>query len=238
MEENEQHENTNEEVKKPEAIIVQSVPKKVVAARRPAVRKPIVKPATNNKNIPIVANIASQKPIVRKPIIKSEIKTETVSVEDTPKIEVLKTETEKVTEILNKNNLKKLKKMSDKDKAKEKKAKEKQKEKEKKAKEKTYTQSSSESINNGNNPADGQLSEDLNKLVFTDLNKAVGSASARLMRMRSRLPSNAVRGELLGDSERKVVDHQTNELETTKSHVGSSSGIRFAVMVAHNRRII
>lgn len=88
---------------------------------------------------------------------------------------------------------------------------------EKKAKEKTYTQSSSESINNGNNPADGQLSEDLNKLVFTDLNKAVGSASARLMRMRSRLPSNAVRGELLGDSERKVVDHQTNELETTKS---------------------
>ena len=88
---------------------------------------------------------------------------------------------------------------------------------EKEAEEKTSTQSSSESINNANIPADGQLSEHFNIFGSTDRNKGVGSASARLTRMRSRLPSNADRGELLGESERKVEDHPTDELEATMS---------------------
>lgn len=117
MEENKPS-DTNDKENKEEVKIVQPAPKKAVAPRKPAARKPVVKPEMHTTT----AHNAV-----------AESKTGTVS-DDEMTIEEDFTDAE--TKKLDKKNLKKLKKMSDKIKEKEKKQKQKQKEKEKKAKKK------------------------------------------------------------------------------------------------------
>ncbi len=116
MEVNEQTENSTPE-NQGESIIEKVEAKKIVAPRKPAVRKTVVKP---------------------------KIEVETIAPELEPNNEMLipnvmveiESITYKSSDKLNKKNLKKLKKMKEKAKEKEQKAKDKQKEKEKKAKKK------------------------------------------------------------------------------------------------------
>lgn len=117
MEENKPS-DTNDKENKEEVKIVQPAPKKAVATRKPAVRKPAVKPEINTTT--------GHNAV-------TESKTGTISDDE---ITIEEDFTDAETKKLDKKNLKKLKKMSDKIKEKEKKQKEKQKEKEKKAKKK------------------------------------------------------------------------------------------------------
>ena len=116
MEENKQ-EDTSTPENEVAATIKQSAPKKVVAPRKPAVRKTAVKPIIEGKNV-------SAELEARSEILPTDVVVEIENI------------TYEYSEKLDKKNLKKLKKMKDKSKEKEKKAKAQIKEKEKKAKDK------------------------------------------------------------------------------------------------------
>jgi hypothetical protein len=116
MEVYEQTENStpkNQEVAK----IEQLATKKVVAPRKPAVRKTATKPIIKAENVPAELEVISE-------ILLTDLVVEIESI------------SYKNSEKLDKKNLKKLKKMKEKAKEKEKKNKDKQKEKEKKTKKK------------------------------------------------------------------------------------------------------
>lgn len=121
MEESKQPENTIQEGKTVEDKVTPQ-PKRVVAVRKPIVKKPIVKAESEAVHAPIEANASIEIS-----------KTESQSNDDADQADKF---VDVDTQKLGKKNLKKLKQMSDKIKEKEKKTKEKQKEKEKKAKKK------------------------------------------------------------------------------------------------------
>jgi alpha-galactosidase/6-phospho-beta-glucosidase family protein len=116
MEENKQADTTTPE-NEVASTIEQSAPKKVVAPRKPAVRKTVVQPEVEAVNV--LAELEASDEMLTTDVI--------VEIENS---------IYQYSKKLDKKNLKKLKKMKVKVKEKEKKAKDKQKEKEKKAKKK------------------------------------------------------------------------------------------------------
>jgi len=119
MEENTQSEDLNQQEKKVTPKVIRTPVKKAAAPIKTTVRKPRVKKEVVTETDPVELN---GDITVKASDTSTTVATEDATAEDTQK--------------LDKKNLKKLKKMSDKIKEKEKKAKEKQKEKEKKAKKK------------------------------------------------------------------------------------------------------